>query len=685
MKRGRTLDWAQSPRTKRICAVVAGLMLAVFALDVALPPPLQRVRDVSPVVVDKDGVWLRAFTTKDGRWRLQARLNEIDPEFLRRLVRIEDKNFWVHPGVDPLALVRATASMAKNGRVTSGGSTITMQLARLLEPRPRTVPSKLIEIVRAAQIERRMSKREILAAYLTMAPYGGNLEGVRAASRAYFQRDPIGLNDAEMALLIALPQAPEARRPDRRAAIAKKARDEVVGKFVQIGAIGPRLAQEAKAEPIPARTPFPASAQLASESIVRKHRGEAVVRSTLNARLQKSLEPLVRANAEALGPDVSSAVIVVEIKNRAVRASIGGTGRDRAGGYIDMTKAVRSPGSALKPFIYALAFDDGFAAPETLVEDLPRRFGTYTPENFDRVFHGEVRVAEALQQSLNLPAVATLQRVGAERFEAALTAAGAKPRIPRRDLVEPGLALALGGVGLTLEELATLYAALGDDGVSQPLRYAENEASLFGGARLMRRQTAQKILTILSGTPTPAGRAPWRLAQDAPQIAFKTGTSYGFRDAWSIGVGEGYVVAVWTGRPDGAPRPGATGRSDALGLLFQVFDQLDRAPGAAPLLDPVSEKAAPGIAKLDQDQDGAPHILFPPNDAEIVVGGRGVALAARGREPLSWFADGAAIARESSSGRAVWRPEGDGFFDVTVIDADGRRATTRVRVRREAS
>jgi penicillin-binding protein 1C len=569
----------------------------------------------------------------------------------------------------------------RTGKVTSGGSTITMQLARLLEPRPRTIGSKLIEILRAVQIERRLNKREILAAYLTMTPYGGNLEGVRAASRAYFGRDPRGLNDAEMALLIALPQAPEARRPDRRAALARAARDQVIGKFVAIGAIDKRLAAEARAEPIPTRTPFPQRADLVAERIVRDHPHAPIIRSTLDARLQMALEPLVRTHAQTFDDDSAAAVIVVEIKNRAVRASVGGAGRDRPGGYIDMTQAVRSPGSTLKPFIYGLAFDDGVAAPETLVEDAPRRFGSYLPQNFDRVFHGEVRLSEALQQSLNLPAVATLQRVGAGRFEAALAAAGARPRLPSRNLVQPGLALALGGVGLTLEELATLYAALGDHGVSRPLVYVE--PGPLRSARLMRPQTAQKILSILAGSPSPAGRAPWRLAQNAPQIAFKTGTSYGFRDSWSIGVGEGYVVAVWVGRPDGAPRPGATGRAEALPLLFDVFDRLQRAPDAEPLLDLKPGRAAPGIAKLDRSEAG-PMILFPPDQAEIVVTARGVALAARGgKGPLSWYADGRAVPREDSSGRAVWTPMENGFFDVVVVDGEGRRASAHVRVRRE--
>jgi penicillin-binding protein 1C len=232
-------------------------MLMLFALDQMFPPPLARVRDVSPVVVDRHGEWLMAFTTRQGTWRLEARLDEIDPEFQRRLVAVEDARFWYHPGVDPIALARASVAYARAGRVTQGGSTITMQLARLLEPRPRTIGSKLIEIIRALQIERRWSKREILAAYLTMAPYGGNLEGVRAASRAYFQRDPMWLDDAEMALLIALPQAPEARRPDRHPRAARAARDRVLGMFASAGLINERRAAEGRQVAVPTRAPFP--------------------------------------------------------------------------------------------------------------------------------------------------------------------------------------------------------------------------------------------------------------------------------------------------------------------------------------------------------------------------------------------------------------------------------------------
>ncbi len=432
MKRGPRVALPLTPRGKRIAGVLIACMLSLFALDQTFPPPLQRVREVSPVVVDRHGEWLMAFTTSQGTWRLEARLDEIDPEFQRRLIAIEDERFWWHPGVDPIALARATISFARQGRVTQGGSTITMQLARLLEPRPRTISSKLIEIVRAIQIERRMSKREILAAYLTLAPYGGNLEGVRAASRAYFQRDPQWLDDSEMALLIALPQAPEARRPDRHPAAARAARDRVLAMFVRAGLITRSRAAEGRQSVIPGRAPFPYSAPHAAEALVAAHRGEGVVRSTLDARLQRDLEALARRRASGLERDAQIAMIAVHLESREVHARIGGAGRERAGGYIDMTRAIRSPGSALKPFLYAIAFDEGIAAPETLVRDAPRRFGGYLPENFDRRFHGDVSLEDALRHSLNLPAVATLERIGANRFHASLRRAGADVRLPRR-------------------------------------------------------------------------------------------------------------------------------------------------------------------------------------------------------------------------------------------------------------
>jgi penicillin-binding protein 1C len=685
-RRGTPYALPLNATQKRWAAGAVAVLLTLFLLDLAFPPPLQRVREVSPVVVDRNGEWLMAFTTPQGKWRLEARLDEIDPEFVRRLVAIEDSRFWVHPGVDPIALARATASYVRTRRVTQGGSTITMQLARLLEPRPRTVQSKLIEIIRAFQIERRLSKQQILAAYLTMTPYGGNLEGVRAASRAYFQRDPQWLDDPEMALLIALPQAPEGRRPDRRPQIALAARNRVLAEFVRIGAISPGRAAEGRQSAVPTRAPFPYSAPSAAQELVAAHPGQSVIHSTIDARLQRDLEALARRRAVALERDAQVAIIAVDVASHEVRARVGGAGRERAGGYIDMTRAIRSPGSALKPFLYAIAFDEGIAAPETLVRDAPRRFGGYLPENFDRRFHGDVTLEEALQHSLNLPAVATLDRIGAGRFEAALTDAGAQIHMPRRAIAEPGLALALGGVGITLEDLTELYAALGDHGEARPLQVQPDQLFAFS-RRFVRGETADRVLRILATGPSVAGRMPAQLAQNAPEVAFKTGTSYGFRDAWSLGVSNGYAIGIWVGRPDGAPRPGATGRDAALPILFEAFDLLGVSRDDAHA--PERQNAPPPLALTHLEPSGGNElsILFPPDATQVLVldygpNSRGLSLSARGgRAPLTWYAEGERVTTEATSGRAIWRPSAPGFYDVSVVDADGQSAHVRVRIR----
>lgn len=668
-----------------LCALVAA-EAGLLALDAALPPDLSRGEAASPVALDRRGAWLRALPVEDGRWRIRADLDRTDPAFLKRVVAVEDARFWVHPGVDPLAAARAAASLAATGQVTSGASTITMQTARLLTPRPRSLAGKLAEMVRAVQIEARLSKREILALYLTLAPYGGNLEGVRAASLAYFRHEPESLTPGQQALLIALPQAPEARRPDRRPDTARAARESVLAKMVRTGVLSPGEAAEAGAEPLPDRAPFPALAWHAAGELARAAPAhEASVISTLDAALQARLEPLAAAAARAQGPDATAAILVVELEGRAVRALVGSAGLDRSGGWIDMTTALRSPGSALKPFIYALAFDAGLAAPETLIQDAPRRFGDYQPENFDRVFHGEVTAGEALKHSLNVPAVETLERVGPAAFEARVRAAGVNLVRPRERTREAGLALALGGAGITLRDLAVLYAALGDGGVARPLAWTEAEAARNArsrGVRLVGAEAAAKVVDILRETPPPAGATPAALVRGRPVMAYKTGTSYGFRDALAAGIVGRHVVVVWTGRADGGARGGLTGRDAALPLLFEAADLID-APAAAP--PPIAPPHAPRALERLQRTDAGPRLIFPPDGAVVQVAGfgagsRGLVLSAGG-EGLAWYVEGAPLAADPVSGRTVWRPAGPGFYRLTVVDAEGRSAAARVRVK----
>lgn len=675
----------------RPLTIAAGSLLAfqvlVAAVDLALPPDMGRAERSSPVALDRHGAWLRALPVENGRWRIRADLARTDKTFLKRLVAVEDERFNWHFGVDPVSMIRALVGNVRAGEITSGGSTITMQTVRLLEPRPRNLGSKLIEIIRAAQLEARLTKSEILALYLTLAPYGGNLEGVRAASLSWFGHEPESLTTGEQALLIALPQSPESRRPDRRPKVAAAARDAVLERMRRAGLIDEFIVAEASSEPLPtARAVFPrlawhAAGRLAAAAPL----SQATVHTTLDAGLQARLEDFARDAARAQGPESTVAIVVVDLKTRGVLASVGSGGLDRPGGWVDMTRALRSPGSALKPFVYAMAFDQGIAAPDTLVQDAAMRFGDYQPENFDHMFHGQVTAREALMHSLNVPAVAMLARIGPEAFAARLESTGIRLVRPRIRDRAAGLALALGGAGITIQDLAVLYAALGDEGLAKPLAWTLSEAEKrqrAHGVRLVRAEAASQVLDILRDTPPPRGRAPGALMSRGPRIAWKTGTSYGFRDALAAGVGGGKVVVVWTGRADGGARGGLTGRDAAAPMLFDVFDVLD-APTRAP--SPVAPRGAPSALTTLRDQAEGPVMIFPPDGAVVQVeaagdSSRGLVLAARG-ENLNWYVDGEPLEADPISGRVVWRPRTPGFYRLAVVDAQGREAASKVRVR----
>lgn len=680
---GKRLAW--------LALAVAVLLAAILVLDRVFPPPLERAATASLWVSDREGRPLRAFPTEEGRWRLPADLDRTDPAFVAALLEIEDQRFHAHGGVDWLALLRAAGQSVRAGEVVSGGSTITMQLARLLEPRPRTIGSKLIELVRAHQIEARLSKREILELYLTLAPYGGNLEGVRAASWRYFGHGPDRLSDDEIALLIALPQAPEGRRPDRHPEVAKRSRNRIADLLEARGRVSPARAAAAREAALPDTWhAFPSLAWHASDEARRRATETAGdVVTTLDAPLQRELEALMASRLAPEAPHVQASVLVVDIPTRAVRAAIGSASRERPGGWLDLTAQVRSPGSALKPFIYGLAFDDGLADPQTRITDLPRRFAAYRPENFDRSFQGDVTVAEALQHSLNVPAVLTLAALGPDRLAAELAQSGIVLRLgggPDR----AGLALALGGAGVTARDLAVLYAALGDHGRVRPLAWRREEVAAdaeVASHTLLSPYSAEAILGILREAPAPAGRVPAALTRDGPAIAFKTGTSYGYRDAWAAGVAGDLALVVWVGRADGGPRPGQTGRAAALPLLFEVADRATRhldSDRAVRAPDARAQPDIPALARLDPD-GGGPQILFPPDGAELWAGAldgrpaRAFVLSGRGSGQLDWYVDGLPVGRDAA-GAPVWSPQRAGFYKVTAVDPSGRSVSALVRV-----
>ena len=666
------------------CLLLLAVELVLAALWLALPPPLAKLQHASVVVLDWQGRWLRALPAEQGRWRLQADLDHVDPVFVRRLVALEDVRFYLHPGVDPVAALRAAAGDLLTRRVHSGGSTLTMQLARRLQPRRRTLVAKLVESLRALQLEAMLGKRQVLADYLTLTPYGGDLEGVRAASLAWFGHGPEHLDDAEQALLIALPQAPEARRPDRHPQAALAARSRVLARLQRARLMTPAARALAEAEPLPRRRPLPALAwQTAGEIARAAAPGGGEVVSTLDAPLQGRLQTLARQAAEAQGRESQAAILVVEVRTRAVRAAVGSAGLDRPGGWMDLTRALRSPGSALKPFIYAMAFEGGQAAPDTRIDDAPAAYGGYHPHDFDRAFRGEVTARQALQASLNVPAVHMLAAVGPAVFEDRLRAAGVALQRPKAGLADPSLALALGGEGVQLRGVATLYAALADGGIAKPLAWTQTQAQdrlREPGQRLVSAAAAEQVLDILRESPPPDGRASPLLGGGA--LAFKTGTSYGFRDAVAAGIGGGYAVVVWTGRPDGGGRPGLTGRAAALPLLFDVFDALHAASAAPPAES--LHAAPPALQQMAGADDPPPHVAFPPDGARLQLDrfgptGPGLALSAQGRD-LRWYADGAPVAPDPSTGQTVWKPPAPGFYRLEAVDDAGQRALARVRV-----
>lgn len=688
MGRSKLIHWLRQSGAALLFLVGLSIIL-----DQVFPPPLHKAEAVSVMVTDRSGKALRAFPTERGGWRFSADLDQIDPAFLDALIRVEDKRFYKHWGVDWFGLTRAFLDSARAGRVVSGGSTITMQTARLLEPRKRTVGSKLIEIVRAHQIEARLTKDEILELYLTLAPYGGNLEGVRAASWSYFGHEANRLTDDEIALLIALPQSPEMRRPDRYPEHAADARDWVAEKLSRYGVYSNQRWDEVRSASIKStRQNFPADAWHGSDKALSDGQYKDV-RSTLDSQLQSEIEAIAKRRAEHAGDEVQVAAVIVDIPTRAVRAIAGSASRQREGGWLDLTAQARSPGSTLKPFIYATAFDDGIAAPDTRISDLPKRFASYQPENFDRSFRGDVRISEALQHSLNVPAVLMLDKLGPQRFADNLAMAGARPRVNGSAEKRAGLALALGGAGLTVQELAIIYAALGDGGVAKPLvwRAEEEEASQADpGHYLMSASSADKILDILRAAQTPEGRMPGRLTAHAPDVAFKTGTSYGYRDAWAAGVSGDIAIVVWVGRADGAPRTGKTGRSDALPILFEMTDRASYHLGrtgerSRRVLSKDQFKSSGARADFSSRQLKAPQILFPPHNTELWAGdvggksARSFVLSGRGEGALRWFVDGKPSERDAA-GAPVWLPKRPGFYRVSAVDENGRSSTSRVRV-----
>ncbi|MDJ0850511.1 MAG: penicillin-binding protein 1C [Myxococcota bacterium] len=586
-----------APRLKRAASVgllgATGLVLlgvvGFAVLDRLFPFPLERLeRRPATLVVDRDGEPLRLFLPPDGIVRLPVRLDDVSPVMRRALVASEDRWFRHHPGVNPLALARAAWQNLRAGRVVSGASTLSMQLARMAEPRPRDLWAKAVEAFRALQLERRFTKDELLELYLNRAPFGGPVEGIGAAAWLSFGKGPAELSLGEAALLTALPRAPVAYDPTRHPEAARRVRDRVLAQLAVRGVFPEAEVARARRQPVPhERRPLPFLAphfaRLASGRAAPKE-GHTVA-TELDAATQRAAEALVAGRVAALRPRGigNAAAVVIETKSRAVRALVGSADffDPERPGQVNGALARRSPGSTLKPFLYALAFDRGLTAPEAWLLDVPTDFAGWSPENYDGTYLGRVTAREALARSLNVPAARLLARVGLARFLGVLRAGGLETL--DRPAHAYGLPLVLGGGEVRLLELTNLYATLAEGGAHRAARLLPGPA--VPARRLFSTGAAALTTRVLTTVERPDLPEAWALARDAPTVAWKTGTSYGHRDAWAVGFSRHFAVGVWVGNLDGTPRPGISGSEHAAPLLFDLFRAIEPGGGALPATD----------------------------------------------------------------------------------------------------
>ncbi|MEW9625219.1 penicillin-binding protein 1C [Rhodanobacter geophilus] len=555
-------------------AGIAALLLLAVLLDRLFPLRLPAPDTGSTVVLARDGTPLRAFADSDGVWRYPTTAGKVSPLYLSALLAYEDRWFYRLPGVNPYALARGAALSLREGRIVSGGSTLTMQVARIIMPMPHTVAGKFVQIFRALQLEAHLGKAQILDLYLNHAPFGGPIQGVEAASWAYLGKPAGQLSHAEAALLAVLPQSPSLLRPDRHPDAARRARDKVLRRMQDEGLWSAATVRDAEMEPVVARSlRAPLEAALLAERLHRQQPRSRRIVTTIDANLQRAVEDRVGNYLARLPPRTSAAVLVVDNASLAARVYVGTAefGSVQRLGHVDMVRAPRSPGSTLKPFLYGLALDDGLITSQSLLVDAPQDFGGYKPGDFDESFSGPVSVAEALQRSLNVPAVDVLDHVGPKRFVARLANGGVDLELPQG--AQPNLSIILGGASTRLEDLVGAYTAFANGGLAGVPRYQPEQPKQI--RRLLSPGAAWIIRDILATNPADVDGAPMEgTINRHGAVAWKTGTSYGYRDAWALGVTDGWTVGVWIGRPDGTPSPGQYGAVTSLPLMFDIVDML---------------------------------------------------------------------------------------------------------------
>lgn len=621
-------------------------VLSLVVLDAVFPFPIERLerRLLSPVVMDRDGRILFARTAADQQWRIPAKLDHIAPAAIDATIAAEDQRFYSHPGVDAIAIGRAICQNLAEFRIVSGASTITMQVCDMMDGGERSWAGKCVEAFRAVQLERIRSKQEILEDYLTEAPYGGNIRGIETAARHYFGRPASLLTLAESALLAGLPQSPERYRPDRHPAAARDRRNLILQYMFDLGYIDHAAMKSALAEPIQLYDDRSQGrlSHVAMAALARRPAGGA---TTIDGTLQDALTGIVRDASPSLPAQAHVAIVAIDVPTGDILAWIGSSDFNRPGdGQNDGVLAWRSPGSALKPFVFATAFEAKRLGPDSIVPDVRIERAGWSPENFDGAEHGEVSVTDALRRSLNVPALLTAERIGVDRCAGLIQSVGVKLADGAAERAR--LSIATGGVDVRLLDLTNAYATLARGGLRRTTRlFADAESEQVRVLNVATCLALDEILSSRARAPAgfedvPADRRPW--------FVWKTGTSSARRDAWAIGHNRKVAVGVWVGRFDGAPDPQFVGRVAAEPILARIF-ALPQLATAAPHDDGIRWTVDRPLFETSEDaaESGAPRIVSPENGATFVATGDQAIVHARVDKDVAvaWFLDGQYVER----------------------------------------
>lgn len=558
--------------------IVLGCLVAI---TLNLLFPFRPNIEYSPIILADDQTLLSGYLTADDKWRMYTTLEEITPQLKKAIIFKEDRLFYYHFGINPLSILRAAFNNVVYGKRTSGASTITMQVARLVEPKRRTYLNKVIEIFRAFQLEWNYSKDEILQLYLNLVPYGGNLEGVKSASVMYFNKMPDHLSLAQVTMLSIVPNRPTSLRPGSANPEILEQRNAWLQRFGESAVFSQEEVEDALDEPLTARRrALKKNAPHLSRRLKNAYGSRAIVTSTVDLNTQLKSESIVGNYIKRLRSRnvKNAAVLVIENETMHVKAYVGSADYydPYDGGQVDGVVAVRSPGSTLKPFLYGLAFDQGLVTPSSMIADVPVNFSGYQPQNYQETFNGNVTVKFALANSLNIPAVKVLDIMRPHKFVKELSSAGFVQI--KRDKDHLGLSTVLGGCGVTLEELTRLYASFANGGQMKPIQFLASDSSDVHKT-VLSEASSFMISEILTDVVRPDLPAVWKNTEELPKVAWKTGTSYGRRDAWSIGFNKKYTIGVWVGNFSGEGVQELTGTEMAAPLLFQLFNAIDRASG----------------------------------------------------------------------------------------------------------